>query len=265
MKNRLIGLIIVLFTFLLLGPTTFARCSDTKPAKPVLLSAQAGDKNITLNWQEVPDPVTYYLVRYGTSKENLEYGNPNIGGRGATSFTIGELQNGVEYFFQIRAGNGCKPGNFSDTVSAISGNPGELEGGSSEQPHNLTLYKEVLGVDISATANAKRISTPSAFPNVRHEEPIDPCKTTCYGLPLLAGQITILFLFFIASLRWPTLKPIFSVIVPVITLSVFYGLNGKCGANSFYCEYFIPLTVITYVIMLVAQKYILIDIDRKNK
>jgi hypothetical protein len=100
-------------------------CSDEAPkGAPVLLSVISnGPNSVTLNWSEAPDPVTYYLVAYGTEPGVFTYGNPNVGGKGTTSYTVNNLSGGVTYYFRVRAGNGCTPGPYSNvrTVQPTGG------------------------------------------------------------------------------------------------------------------------------------------------
>jgi len=94
-------------------------CSDSIPGgAPVLLSAVPGVNRVTLTWSKAADPVSYYLIAYGFSSGNYIYGNPNVGGAGTTSYTVGNLSGGVTYYFVVRAGNGCAPGPFSNELSA---------------------------------------------------------------------------------------------------------------------------------------------------
>ncbi|MDO8515024.1 MAG: fibronectin type III domain-containing protein [bacterium] len=91
-------------------------CNDAKPGSaPNLISAVAGTNSVTLYWTEAADPVTYYLVSYGN------YGNPNVGGKGTTSYTVTHLSGGTTYTFKVRAGNGCKPGDYSNELSVTPG------------------------------------------------------------------------------------------------------------------------------------------------
>ncbi len=93
-------------------------CIDTKPGNaPKLLQAIAGTNYVTLNWLEAKDPLTYYLVAYGTTDDSLQFGNPNIGGKGTTNYKVEKLSGGISYYFRVRAGNGCMPGDFSNILS----------------------------------------------------------------------------------------------------------------------------------------------------
>lgn len=101
------------------GPVAAPVCSDTKPASaPMLLSASAAKNSVALKWSEGQDPISYYLVAYGLTPGKLQYGNPNIGGKGTTSYTVQALSGGTTYYFRVRAGNGCMPGEFSNELSA---------------------------------------------------------------------------------------------------------------------------------------------------
>lgn len=93
-------------------------CNDSKPSSaPKLIRTEAGINSVSLVWSEAADPVSYYLVAYGLLSNSPAYGNPNIGGKGTTAYTVNGLAAGVTYYFKIRAGNGCMPGDFSNELS----------------------------------------------------------------------------------------------------------------------------------------------------
>ncbi|TRZ49813.1 HYR domain-containing protein, partial [bacterium] len=94
-------------------------CNDTKPGSaPSGLTAIAGLNSVKLTWNKASDPVSYYLITYGTSSGSQTYGNPNIGNSSATSYTVTNLSGGFTYYFKVRAGNGCAPGDYSNEASA---------------------------------------------------------------------------------------------------------------------------------------------------
>ena len=96
-------------------------CNNAKPGSaPTLFSALGGINNVTLKWTEAADPLTYYLITYGARPGAQTYGNPNVGGKGTTGYTVSGLSGGITYYFQVRAGNGCAPGDFSNEVGATT-------------------------------------------------------------------------------------------------------------------------------------------------
>jgi len=137
MKNLFSKILLVAFLFVALfvvpansdlifgygtsNPPSAPTCNDQKPGNaPVLLSAVSNSANsITLNWAGANDPVSYYLVTFGTQPGQQLYGNPNVGGNGTTSYTINSLPGGRTYYFKVRGGNGCMPGDYSNEVSGV--------------------------------------------------------------------------------------------------------------------------------------------------
>lgn len=94
-------------------------CNDQKPGSaPKLISVVSKKSNqVTLTWAKATNPVSYYLISYGTNVSANQYGNPNVGGPQTTTYTIQGLSGNVTYFFRVRAGNGCIPGDFSNVLS----------------------------------------------------------------------------------------------------------------------------------------------------
>lgn len=142
-------------------------CNEAKPGSaPILLSAVAGLNSVTLNWTKAKDPVSYYLVTFGTKSGEQLYGNPNVGDSNTTAYTINNLSGGKTYYFKVRAGNGCMPGDFSNEKSGspsggfIEGIPGGFASG-------------VLGIQdqITPTGVSEGKVPPSLAPNSNTTSP----------------------------------------------------------------------------------------------
>lgn len=90
------------------------------PAAPVLSSVVSNSNNTaTLNWTDSANPVSNYLISYGTSTGKYIYGNPNVGSQGTISYTIGSLAGNKKYYFVVAASNNCGISSFSNEISAV--------------------------------------------------------------------------------------------------------------------------------------------------
>lgn len=94
-------------------------CNDVRPSKaPIITSAIVTAPNeVNIDWTKAGDPVTNYVISYGLKPNTPLYGNPNVGGKDTTSYTVKGLSSGVTYYFKVRAGNNCMPGEYSNEVS----------------------------------------------------------------------------------------------------------------------------------------------------
>src|SRR3989344_688576 len=244
---------ILLFSYFFFAPQAFNQasanhCTDPKPnSAPILISAKAGEDSVSLLWTEALDPVTYYLVAYGLSKENLEYGNPNIGPRGTTSYTVGGLAKGVKYYFRVRAVNGCKPGKLSNTLTAI---PGFIEKATSLP--NLSIYKIVQGASVSATPTSE-LDTAVPAPLVITGEEKVKC-TTCVSWQLLIAEAILLISYLYFARRVTFLKQIFSIAIPIAMYIMFWKINGQCFSEGFFCKYFLQLNIIIFMVIVILYK-----------
>lgn len=214
-------------------------CNDTKPGSaPTLLSAIGGTNSVTLNWSEAKDPVSYYLVAYGVSPSNSTYGNPNVGPKGTTSYTVSGLSGGVTYCFIVRAGNGCTPGDFSNQICTTPGGgfvagpaPGFTEG--------------VLG---EATKAAELTSTPSGQTQgeVAGIKSIKNCSS-CFWWPILLGEIiALIIIYWLLIKKYTSKKQVLAgLAIGVVSYIIFLLLNRNCldsnlfvMSNSIFCKYF---------------------------
>ena len=105
-------------------------CGDSKPSVPGTLTGAVGpeDGQITLSWGKPTGNFTYFLLAYSDSSSfPPKWGNPEIGKD--VVYTVSGLGTGA-YYFWVRAGNGCMPGDFvgPTKVTISSGAPGSVSG-----------------------------------------------------------------------------------------------------------------------------------------
>ncbi|MFA6017455.1 MAG: Ig-like domain-containing protein [Patescibacteria group bacterium] len=120
-------------TFSSLGQITFTKsstitptgCQDPTPGNAPKLESAIGNgiNQIKLTWKAATNPVTRYLVSYGVSSGKYIYGNPNVGGQGTTTYTVGSLSQNTKYYFVVQAANGCSSGSVSNEVSSTTSLP----------------------------------------------------------------------------------------------------------------------------------------------
>lgn len=245
----------LLLSYLFLVPQIFGGinaqvCDDNSPnGKPILVSAVAGTNSVTLTWTEGQDPITHYLVAYGRSETEIEFGNPNIGGKGTTTYTVGGLSPGVKYYFKIRPVNGCRTGDFSNKLSAI---PGLSRSKSFSAPRtpNLSIYKTNMGASPSATPSPE----PETATNTAAVANNKLKCTGCISWPLLGLEAALLVMYFHFAKKHKFLKQIFSIAIPGVMYILFWNMNQSCSLKAFTCKYFAPLEVITFISILIWHK-----------
>ncbi len=249
MKKFFICTLAIFLTLILTTNKTYAiSCSATRPVSPpVLISAVPGSESVTLTWQSAGDPKTYYLIAYGLSSTSFEYGVPEISDVTTTSFEIGHLINGVKYYFKVRAGNGCKPGEFSNKLSATAG--GSSYGASIP---NLSMYKRDEDVSKSALFNKK--SNKKVLGTSTYNPVIKSCTKTCKATPFLIVEIIALLAFFYYIKKFPFLKPVFSILIPVSIYLLFLYFTKHCTSTSLLCRSFLPLDILIFIVLFILYK-----------
>ena len=98
-------------------------CGDQSPGPkaPWLYGAITQDSSsVMLYFTEADNPVDKYVLAYGTSSGNYQYGVQNMGVnlRGQMTYLVSSLAPNTTYYFRVRAGNGCAVGNWSNEISA---------------------------------------------------------------------------------------------------------------------------------------------------
>ena len=145
-------------------PTPLNYCGDSAPGStPQLLSAVSNASHeVTLTWSAASAPVTNYLLSYGLSPGNYIYGNPNFGGPDTTSYTVGNLSNGVTYYFAIRAVNGCMPGSVSNEISGRAG----VVAATPIPTDTIDTSSDTVSSDMPVTEAPTDTDTPTPTPTV---------------------------------------------------------------------------------------------------
>lgn len=98
------------------NPTTPAGppvCNSAKPATPQLVSVIRKGSQAIVTWTKV-DGADHYVLAYGTKPGDYPYGVPNTGD--VTTYTVGALNPGTTYYFQVYAVNNCMPSDPSGTA-----------------------------------------------------------------------------------------------------------------------------------------------------
>jgi hypothetical protein len=228
-------------------------CTDTTPGgAPTLTSAVGGVNSVTLTWTLAPNPVTYYLVTYGTTPGAQTYGNPNIGGQGTTSYTINGLSGSTTYYFRVRAGNGCMPGLYSNELSTGAGG-GVLAGPAAG------FLPGVLGATTQSSPEPIPIST--AIAQVLGTE----CVKNIYPwwVFLVLEIITILLILRRGKInKWKFGKLIISLVAIAALSQIAHEVTGCNCITSIWCSKYVWINL---AILLFSSAYTLYSFSRKNR
>ena len=113
-------IVIIASTVFVSSPVLAAKCMDEKPNdKPDLFQIDVTRTTATLHFTPVNNAVTNYTIVYGYERGEQRFGVSFPFGKsdGVINYTINDLSPNMEYFFRVRADNGCRNGSFSDTMS----------------------------------------------------------------------------------------------------------------------------------------------------
>lgn len=103
--------------------TSSQSCPSSVPSgTPNLYQLDPTTTSITLYFTPVSGADSYY-ISYGTTRTANQFATSfsNSNASGAIAYTVGSLQPGTTYYFQVRAGNGCATGNWSTISSSTTG------------------------------------------------------------------------------------------------------------------------------------------------
>ncbi len=104
-------------------PAEAPHCDATAPGekKPQLYAAVPESTNTIRLYFTHPDPpYDRYVIRYGTSSGEYQFAVQDITAPELRSFAVGALQPNTSYYFQMRAGNDCAPGAWSNEIQTTT-------------------------------------------------------------------------------------------------------------------------------------------------
>ena len=148
--------------------STTAGCSSV-PSAPILDSVVSNSNyQATLTWTDSANPVSNYLISFGIASGSYIYGDPNVGGQGTTTFTVGSLTGNKKYYFVVAASNNCGASAFSNEMSVVA-EPVPATPVPTVEP---TATPETLTTVLSptpASMTEENVETPTPEPAVQSE------------------------------------------------------------------------------------------------
>jgi len=216
-------------------------CNDTKPAGvPTLLQAIAGVNSVKLVWSEGTGPISYYLVAFGLTPGAITYGSSSIGGAGTTNYTVTNLSGGTPYYFRVRSGNGCAPGDYSNEIATTPT-------GTVLALVPAGFAPGVLG---TATKSGAVLGKQAPVKQVLGRQTNLYCST-CLWWQIILGEIIVLLIYYWlvfykkAGQRFVKRKFVWALVIPIIAYIIFLILNKGCLINyffvsskNFFCQWF---------------------------
>jgi len=125
-------------------------CNDISPSSsPFLWGATAlGPNSIKLQFGAAGDPVTRYSLIFGNQEGKYQWGSENIGDSQTREYLVKSLAPNTQYYFKIRAENGCKASEWSQEITTRTW--------SSIASNKLQLFNS--SFDINENSSDKKIS-----------------------------------------------------------------------------------------------------------
>lgn len=174
-------------------------CSAEKPvAVPDLFQINAQTESVTVYLAPVTNPRDRYYVSYSTNENAEEHGFEfKSDASGVIAVDIRELQAHTDYYFKVRAGNDCQPGDWSNILSVQTGQrfpsyrwnslPRIVSTGivSTVKPSHV----ERIEADAPGTAPvAESQAQPEAVPAITEPSEVEPPPQPQYTPPTAEGD-----------------------------------------------------------------------------
>jgi len=221
------------------------QCNNSTPLAPTGFYVVDNNGSATLHWNQTLSEHTGYLIAFGTSPGNYQYGAPNIGND--DHYTVRGLTPNAQYCFYVRSLNGCMPGERSPEYCI---NPGSNIIANNIAPEGF--QPGVLGVTTEEELQSKN-SDLTTNPNTG--EVLGESQTTCQKqwLPLL-----FLLAFFINFIFISRFSPKWFILFlfPAITLLIDYILskNSCCYGQKLLCNYYWVGNILSFLIPSILSK-----------
>lgn len=105
------------------GTSGTPSCNNQKPTStPDLFQINASSESVTLYFAPSNGNRDRYVVEYGTEDNKAAYAFEFLNdSTGVVAVDVNALQQYTTYYFKVRAGNGCMPGDWSNELSITTG------------------------------------------------------------------------------------------------------------------------------------------------
>ncbi len=226
------------------GGSSSSSCSDTKPVgSPIGLTAVAGPGpgQVTLSWLPPQGPFTTFQISYSDDSNTPKWGVPDTGN--VLSYTVSGLAVN-QYYFWVKAVNGCMPGDPAGPVSVGGIGGGEVLGAAvSPSP---TPIKQVLGKSINEKIKVRACGS-------------------CIWWPIILGEIIALIIYFYLVFnkelgkKYLKRKFVWGLAIPIIAYIIFILINKDCleqgfwwiivDSASIFCKWFWLIDLAVYAVI----------------
>ncbi len=126
-------------------------CSNDRPEGSIdLFQIDMIDTKATLHFTPINNNISEYFISYSLNKDEYMYGVvlPHGPSSGAINYTINELTPNTTYYFQVRAGNGCMPGEWSNQMEVKT---------TVKNGEQKVYYKNFVAKILSVLPNTQRV------------------------------------------------------------------------------------------------------------
>ena len=219
--------------------TSSPQCTNSVPTAPTGFYVVNNNGSATLHWTHTTSDHTGYLIAFGTSPGNYQYGAPDIGND--DFYTVRSLTPGAQYCFYVRSLNGCMPG---DRTPEYCINPG-----SNIVAANIAPSGFQTGVLGASTENENLLAVTPTPQESSSGQILGESQNVCqkYWLPLFFLLAFFLNIIFISRLspKWFVL-----LFISALAFSIDYLINKNtcCYGQKWLCNYYWIGDILSFII-----------------